>query len=478
MAGDFNEDLQDNEQGDLQDLLDACNLVSAFDYKHGYSPSTRENSRSIDHFFVSKQIQHNIERAGMLPHDIGFSTSDHRGLFLDLNPRVFDTRNLDILPPQYRKLRMNNVVKVEWYIQIVLDQAKSQNILGRLEKLTKHINEHGFDEFAGGTLDRIGKCMTDIMLKAEQNITPESKPYSFSQALVDQIHSVRIIKTLVKQKQQNKNNVIQERIARNPNLEELNSKSIPDLISILAETRAELKTMQEEAYEHREIHLDNLHEKAAELDNKDKMIVIKELKERERQKRMFQKINFILKSFTSNNVSRLGIPKGMKNSTTQEIWDYTQTTPEKEIQWEYTEDEKDIKFRLREWNILHFNQAHPTPLATPEWDKRLSPEDLLTRDMQSIITEAINDSDDLHQDSRCILEEILRSIKEPMPMEKTTISLEEFISFYKHTKEDISSLPSGLHLGHYKAAAYSNDFSTILWSIASIALDNKYCLCR
>ena len=73
---------------------------------------------------------------------------------------------------------------------------------------------------------------------------------------------------------------------------------------------------------------------------------------------------------------------------------------------------------------------------------------------------------------------VLNNIKDPMPEEKTTISFEEFQSFYKTTKEDISSSPSGLHLGHYKAAAYSTDFSTILWSIASLALDNQYCLRR
>ena len=144
----------------------------------------------------------------------------------------------------------------------------------------------------------------------------------------------------------------------------------------------------------------------------------------------------------------------------------------------YTEEIKDIKFRLREWNILHFNQAHTTPLATPAWEKRLTPDELLTKEMKSIIIDAINDSEDIHQDSRCILEEILKNIRDPMPEEKNTISLEEFLSFYKCTKEDIFSSPSGLHLGHYKAAAYSNDFSTILWSIASLALDNQYCLQR
>ena len=116
-----------------------------------------------------------------------------------------------------------------------------------------------------------------IMLKVERDIHPDAKPYSFSEAILDQIHSVRIITTFIKQKQQNKQGVIQERLAYNPNLEEFNNKPTPALITIPAEAREELKQMQEEAYEYREYHLDKLYEKAAELENKDKMIIIKEL---------------------------------------------------------------------------------------------------------------------------------------------------------------------------------------------------------
>ena len=65
-----------------------------------------------------------------------------------------------------------------------------------------------------------------------------------------------------------------------------------------------------------------------------------------------------------------------------------------------------------------------------------------------------------------------------MPVEKTTASLDEFVSFFKHTPEDRSSSPSGLHLGHYKAAALSEEFSSILWSIGNIALENKFALKR
>ena len=61
-----------------------------------------------------------------------------------------------------------------------------------------------------------------------------------------------------------------------------------------------------------------------------------------------------------------------------------------------------------------------------------------------------------------------------MSQEKTTVSLEEFRAFYKHTPEDRSSSPSGLHLGHYKAAALGEDFSHILWSITILAMENKY----
>ena len=56
-----------------------------------------------------------------------------------------------------------------------------------------------------------------------------------------------------------------------------------------------------------------------------------------------------------------------------------------------------------------------------------------------------------------------------MPIEKTTISHEVFQFFFCHTP---------LHLGHYKAAVFSEEFSAILWNIALIALENEYALTR
>ena len=47
--------------------------------------------------------------------------------------------------------------------------------------------------------------------------------------------------------------------------------------------------MQEEAGDIREVHHDKTYEKAAEMYHKDKMTIIKEMKEREKQCRVYKK---------------------------------------------------------------------------------------------------------------------------------------------------------------------------------------------
>ena len=73
---------------------------------------------------------------------------------------------------------------------------------------------------------------------------------------------------------------------------------------------------------------------------------------------------------------------------------------------------------------------------------------------------------------------MLQKISTPVPATKTSFTVEEFQAFYRHTPEERSSSPSGLHLGHYNAAAFDKYFSGILCDIASIALSQKYTLTR
>ena len=65
-----------------------------------------------------------------------------------------------------------------------------------------------------------------------------------------------------------------------------------------------------------------------------------------------------------------------------------------------------------------------------------------------------------------------------MTSSDTDITPERFISFFTSTPEDKSFSPSGLHLGHYKAAVTNKTMAKVLWNILSTALKYSLCLDR
>ena len=139
------------------------------------------------------------------------------------------------------------------------------------------------------------------MLTTEQELSPDKKPFPFSVLMLEQINKIRLLKRLRKLKREGKINEINELISRNPGLEDFNQNSVKALSTSLTETRKKLKLMQEEADEIQETHHDKVYKKAAELHNKDKIPVIKEMKERERQSRRYKKIICTLSTSIPNH---------------------------------------------------------------------------------------------------------------------------------------------------------------------------------
>lgn len=199
------------------------------------------------------------------------------------------------------------------------------------------------------------------------------------------------------------------------------------------------------------------------------------------QKRTFERIGHSLKTSNFAQVTRLGLPKHLFTATTEEIWNYIQTTPDdtlKTIEWDYTEDPAEIDRRLLEWNIHHFNQAHSSPLATAYWQEKLNPINKTDDELDDILQYTLLDGEDLSAETICLLEQIHYNIQPLMEEKRTTITEEIFRSFYSKTPEDKSASPSGLHLGYYKSAAANATFSYVLWSILSLAYQNSFCLNR
>ena len=104
-----------------------------------------------------------------------------------------------------------------------------------------------------------------------------------------------------------------------------------------------------------ESHLDKIIAATAKEQNKEKATVLKELKHREKQGRAWNKIGFVTKKLNkSHGITRLGIPKGFEDRSSQEIWEYLYD-PTVKPEWVYITDKATIKKRLVEWQYLYYS---------------------------------------------------------------------------------------------------------------------------
>ena len=460
--------------------MSVTGLVQVFQEIKSHVPSTRGNNRAIDHVFISPSLLPFVSQAGLVPEELCFA-SDHITLFLDINARMLETNNTPIPPAPHRKLKMHNVPNVNKYIKAVTYQMKCQNIINRLQRIDSHVKDFGFDEIATNDLEKIDATMTQLMLKAENDLAPSHTKYAFSTELLKQMRRVRLIKTFINQ---HENNFPLESFVTESMEDEAVQYmhlSLSELEEALVEARRTLIDMQDKSWEIRNTHHDDRIQAAARAENKDVLTKIKEMKEREKQKRIFDHIGSALKNKSFGNITRLGLPKEVYNRSTDMIWDYIQSKTQaemKKVQWHYIEDPQEIERRLLEWNILHFNQASETPLANQTWHDKLDPCDKTDDELDIILQEKLSQDDDLCPTTRCFLEQIQTNIQKPMPKTMTEMTQEQFYKFYRTTPEDKSASPSGLHIGHYKAASKNDDFSFVVWKIMSLAYTNSYCLQR
>ena len=280
VMGDFNEDIGDADQDGIKSLLLKTGLVSVFQTLKNKTPSTRANNRAIDHIFISPELLPFVTQAGLVPEEICFA-SDHVAMFLDLNPRILETNNTPIPPAPYRKLKTHNIPNVKKYIEAVVYQMQCHSVVKRLEKLETYIKDFGFDCVSSNDLEKIDKLMTQIMLRAEDDLAPNETKYAFSVELLHQMRKVRLIKTT---------ETMEEEALQ------LLQLFAPELEKELEKSRQNLIEMQNTSWEIRNSHYDTRIQAAAEDDKKEIETKIKEMKERERQGGNFAHIGSVLKT--------------------------------------------------------------------------------------------------------------------------------------------------------------------------------------
>ena len=472
--GDFNEDLKDKEEGGLEVFEQSPYLVNAYSHFHGTIPSSRLNNRQICHLYMSPSILRYVTRLGTCSIHDGFVSSDHIPLFVDFDEHLLREKTDAIIFQHSRILRMYNTIAVDQYVQNVLKQLNAHNIPQRIERLEEYIRSNGFDVKAISNLENLDHHITDIRLQSEKKLLREPTRYLHTAITKTQVHKIRMLEKL--KHLHNRRKPCESTIEKLLEYEYFTGITPDTLQDTITAERQTLKQMQEDNDIHRKEHLDAIQERMAIEKNKPIETIIKEMKNREQQKKSWDKIKYVTKKRNRNGISRLGIPQGFENSSTQEIWDYLQT-PGVQPKWRYITDEEEIESRLVEWQILHYSQAKETPLTTKEWDRKLNPAVLTDNAVNEILKNGL-EGDHIHMSTKAIFNEISDNLLPPMPNEKCQVTGTKLRTFYSKAKESTSASPSGLHLGHWKAAATDEELSDILASIMNIALQHSYPLKR
>jgi len=474
VIGDFNEDLGDSEADGIKRLQSCTRVVQAYEHMHGCTPSSRNNSRHIFHTFVSPELLPYIRKLGICSVHDGFVLSDHVPFFIDFHENLFSTKIQPILPPRNRILRMYDAINVHKYVTNVNEQFNHHNISNRIQSLRKSIRHQGFQPHHASQLEDLDSQISTIRIQSEKNLLKPSTPFKFTSVAKQQVEKIRLLQRL--QRKYKAGCTCTDIIERLSTYEFLFEITPENISTVLTQERQSLKQIQSDIDFHREEHLDKICAKAAIDKDADKERIMKEIKNREKQKRSWEKIRYVTKP-RGNGVSRLGIPVGYENRSTKEMWDLLQT-PYLNIDFVYITDPNEIERILVEWQYLHYMQASETPLADSYWYDKLNPCNLTDTDVHEILHGKVASDPTLHPSSKCFFQEISKSIIPEMPTSLSDITSETFRSFYSKTKESTSSSPSGLHIGHWKAAATCESISSILTSIVNIAVTNSYTLQR
>ena len=475
ILGDFNEDIDDKEPEGLR-LLESCpHTINVFLHMHGEIPSSRQNTRRIFHVYASPNVLPFIHKSGTCSPIDGFSTSDHIPFFLDIDQTLFTGDMSSIIPPAARILQMYDTTTVARYVQNVLHRLNNQSISKRLQELSKKISFSGFDAQACSEIEKIDETVTNIRLQEERNLLKRPTRYKGTSVTKTQVQKIRLLRTLRKFHQAGKECThILRRLETYEYLQEIN----PDNLSaIITEEKQLLKQLQEDNDLHREEHLDKIYDALAAEKSRDKATIVKEMKNREKQKKSWRKIAYVTKAHRKG-VTRLGVPKGFESAPTQDIWNYL-SDPKCEPEWTFLTDPDAINRRLVEWQSFHYSQAGETPLAALDWYSRLNPNSIAPSDVQDILQgNSSNLPPHVHPTTEVFFDTLSENLLPEMPPESIDITTKKYRQFYSKTKERTSSSPSGLHMGLWKAAATSEPLSSILSSIVQIALSNSYVLTR
>ena len=137
LAGDFNEPM-DSGTSNMSKICQDIGLSDVFAIRHPDTPEPAtyiRGSRRIDYFLVSASVLPSVEKCGYDPFQYRL-TSDHRGMFLDLNTQsLFGNLTQALAAIPSRMIRSKEAKSNTTYITEKYDHLESNNFFNNLDNL-------------------------------------------------------------------------------------------------------------------------------------------------------------------------------------------------------------------------------------------------------------------------------------------------------------------------------------------------------
>ena len=381
-------------------------------------PTYSRGTHQIDKVFCSENITESIKTVEMLGYDTSIA-SDHQPIKLTLTLRA---KSEDNMMDSQRFLFSNNAKSVTKYIQIKHKMLITQNIYKRIEIADKHPEKH---KDISRELQEIDQILTEISKKSEKKV----------RKMLDNGWNTEIPRLKAKLTQVNRK--IRHLLRNKFN----HQVEIQSTIQEKKQLVKQFRIMQGQGYKirHEEMEAKIVTLEQENPKNQPKIGRLKHLLHVEKIKLAYRKIK-----------------KNLNQSKNQEITKIQELEPNGTIV-EHKQLEE-IGKAVARYNIQHYNQAKNTPLAQyPEQiqlhknlpsDKHQHMEDMITEFLTQIEAQA---------------SETLSGVIDPESWRRRMMKW----------REDTSTSPSGLHLGHYKAVYKPHVWTYELESEEKKELDEK-----
>ena len=435
LLGDFNDDITNKDSG-MAHLTTECGLIDVFALRleNPHHPSTcQRGTKRIDFVLASPSLIPSIKAAGYEP--FGYRlTSDHRGLFIDLNTKaVFGNKPSTIAPIPKRDFESNTPGTIPRYITSVIKELKAHNFTKRLQALTqlKEPNHH-LAEKLDRDLERAAKYAAK---KCKRKYKTAWSP-AFSNAWTH-LRYWKLHLSKIRNPHQDLQAAIDKWRELHPNLPTINNPTEAQIKQGYSSALIMLRNARQQATQLRVEYLEEKAKMYEEMEKQGKARIITRIKQAEAIKRTYQQIRAIAKETTKGGVTHLKVPADPSSDP--------KTCNPAEEHWRTERIPKEIERLLIERNQQHFGQAENTPFITDGIQSQIKYNG--TGRIAELILKGEYDEPTLTEATRLFIQHLQQRTDATL---QGNITSKELMDKLKRWPEKTSTSPSGLHLGHYQ----------------------------